>query len=80
MTVDVVNAQKEKVDSVELSEDVFGGRVNTGLIWEAVVHQNATERRGTSSVSAFGSTVTRSWRERGAMWVRTRIRVRRTCS
>ena len=29
------------------SDDVFGGRVNDDLIWESVVRQNASERRGT---------------------------------
>ena len=46
MTLDVVNAQNEKVDSVEISDAVFGGRVDAGLVWESVVHQNASERRG----------------------------------
>lgn len=47
MKLDVVNGQNEKVDAVELNEDVFGGRVKTDLIWESVVQQNAAERRGT---------------------------------
>ena len=34
MTLDVVNAQNEKVDSLDLDSTVFGGSVNTGLIWE----------------------------------------------
>ena len=44
---------------------MFGGRVNTGLIWESVVHQNATDRRGTAAtktrvvmtVSGYGKSV-----------------------
>jgi len=47
MTLDIVNSQNEKVGSVELKDAVFGGRVNTDLIWESVTHQNASERRGT---------------------------------
>ena len=47
MKIDVVNADNKKVDSVELSDEVFGGRVNGGLIWESVVHTNASKRRGT---------------------------------
>ena len=47
MTLDVVNSQNQKVASLELNEDVFGGRVNGDLIWESVVRQNASERRGT---------------------------------
>ena len=39
--------QNEKVGSLDLSDEVFGGRVKTDLIWESVVHANAAERRGT---------------------------------
>ena len=34
MTLDVVNDQNEKVGSLDLDSTVFGGVVNTGLIWE----------------------------------------------
>ncbi len=47
MKIDVVNTDNKKVGSLELSDDVFGGRVNGGLIWESVVHTNASKRRGT---------------------------------
>jgi large subunit ribosomal protein L4 len=47
MKVDVVNSDNKKIGSVELSDDVFGGRVNGSLIWESVVHTNASKRRGT---------------------------------
>src|SRR5438128_4136097 len=47
MTLDVVNGDNEKVGSVDLSDDVFGGPVKRDLIWAAVVRQNASERRGT---------------------------------
>ena len=47
MTLDVVNAQNQKVGSVDLRDDVFGGRVKTDLIHESVVRANAAERRGT---------------------------------
>ena len=68
MTLDVVNEQNEKVDSLELSDDVFGGYVATGLIWEAVVHEQACRRRGTHAtktrgrVSGAGS---KPWRQKG---------------
>ena len=32
MTVDVVNGQNEKVGSLDLRDDVFGGRIKTDLI------------------------------------------------
>jgi large subunit ribosomal protein L4 len=47
MKVDVVNSDNKKVGSLELNDDVFGGRVNGAVIWEAVVHANALEHRGT---------------------------------
>ena len=47
MKIDVVNTDNKKVDSIELNDDVFGGRVNDSLIWESVVHTNASARRGT---------------------------------
>jgi large subunit ribosomal protein L4 len=47
MKLDIVNAKNEKVGALELNDDVFGGRVNTGVIWESVVQLNAAERRGT---------------------------------
>ena len=47
MKVDVVNTDNKKVGSLELDDEVFGGRVNDALIWESVVHTNASKRRGT---------------------------------
>jgi large subunit ribosomal protein L4 len=47
MKLDIVNTKNEKVGALELNDDVFGGRVNTDLIWESVVQLNAAERRGT---------------------------------
>ena len=47
MKVDVVNTDNKKVGSLELKDEVFGGRVNGSIIWESVVHANAAERRGT---------------------------------
>ena len=68
MTLDVVNDQNEKTGSVELSDEVFAGRVNTGLIWESVVHQNAEDRRGTHATKTRGrvrSTGKKPWRQKG---------------
>src|ERR671924_1500438 len=68
MTVDVVNQQNEKVGSVDLSDEVFGARINSGLIWESVVRANAAERRGTHAtknralVSGSGK---KPWRQKG---------------
>jgi large subunit ribosomal protein L4 len=68
MTIDVVNAQNKKVGSVELNDEVFGGRVKTDLIHESVVRLNAAERRGThktknrANVSGSGK---KPWRQKG---------------
>ncbi|OFW01923.1 MAG: 50S ribosomal protein L4 [Acidobacteria bacterium RIFCSPLOWO2_02_FULL_68_18] len=68
MTVDVVNAQNEKVGSLELRDEVFGGRIKTDLIHESVVRANAAERRGTHAtktralVSGSGK---KPWRQKG---------------
>jgi len=68
MTVDVVNAQNEKVGSVDVSDDVFGGRVKTDLIHESVVRANAAERRGTHATKTRGlvsGTGKKPWRQKG---------------
>src|SRR5262245_37861409 len=68
MTVDVVNQQNQKVGSLDLRDEVFGGRVNTNLIHESVVRANAAERRGTHAtktramVSGSGK---KPWRQKG---------------
>src|ERR687895_49561 len=68
MTVDVVNSQNKKVGSVDLNDDVFGGRVKTDLIHESVVRENAAARRGThmtknrALVSGSGK---KPWRQKG---------------
>jgi large subunit ribosomal protein L4 len=47
MTLDVVNKDNQKVGSVDVADAVFSGPIKTDLIWESVVRQNASERRGT---------------------------------
>ena len=68
MTLDVVDLQNEKVGSVEVSDEVFGGRVNRGIIWESVVHELASERRGTHATKTRGEvsgTGKKPWRQKG---------------
>ena len=68
MTLDVVNLQNEKVGSVEADERLFGVKVRPALIWEAVVHQNASERRGTHSTKTRGvvrGSGKKPWRQKG---------------
>ena len=68
MTLDVVNGENEKVGAVDVRDDVFGGRINTDVMWESVVHANAAERRGThmaknrALVSGSGK---KPWRQKG---------------
>jgi large subunit ribosomal protein L4 len=68
MTLDVVNGENQKVGSVDLKDDLFGGRVRTDLVWESVVRQNASERRGThmtknrALVSGSGR---KPWKQKG---------------
>ena len=47
MTLDVVNSQNEKIGAVDLDDAVFGGTIKKDLIWESVVRENASTRRGT---------------------------------
>ena len=68
MQLDIVNNENQKVGSVDVRDEVFGGRVNTDLMWESVVHANAAERQGTHAtknralVSGGGK---KPWRQKG---------------
>jgi large subunit ribosomal protein L4 len=68
MQIDVVNAQNEKVGSLDLRDEVFGGRVKTDLIHESVVHANAAARRGTHATknrAAVSGSGKKPWRQKG---------------
>ena len=68
MTLDVVNNSNEKVGTVDVNDDLFGGRVKTALVWESVVAEQAAKRRGTHAtknralVSGSGK---KPWRQKG---------------
>ncbi len=68
MTLDIVNGENQKVGSVDVKDDVFGGRVQGALVWESVVRENAAARRGThmtknrALVSGSGK---KPWRQKG---------------
>ena len=68
MKIDVVNTDNKKIGSLELNDEVFGGRVNGAVIWESVVHSNAAERRGThqtknrANVAGSGR---KPWKQKG---------------
>lgn len=68
MQIDVVNAQKEKVASLEIGDAVFGGVVKRELIWQSVVHEQAEARRGTHATknrAAVSGTGKKPWRQKG---------------
>ena len=68
MRIDIVNTNNDKIGDLELKDDIFGGRVRSSLIWESVVQQGASERRGTHAtknralVSGSGK---KPWRQKG---------------
>ena len=68
MNIDVVNDQNEKVGSIELDDELVGGRDRSHLVWESVVHANAADRRGTHATKTRGlvsGTGKKPWRQKG---------------
>ena len=67
-TLKVINTENQPVDEVNLSEKVFGLKVNQHLLWEAVKSYLANQRRGTAStktraeVSGGGA---KPWKQKG---------------
>src|SRR5580765_4522278 len=68
MQLDVVDSENKKIGTVDVNDEVFGGRVNVDLMWESVVHANAADRQGThqtknrANVSGSGK---KPWRQKG---------------
>ena len=68
MKLDVVDNTNKKVGSLDLNDELFGGRVKSDLIWESVVQEQASKRRGTHAtknralVSGSGK---KPWRQKG---------------
>jgi large subunit ribosomal protein L4 len=68
MKINIVNGNNEKIGALDLNEQVFGGRVKTDLIWEAVVQANASDRRGTHATknrAAVSGSGKKPWRQKG---------------
>ncbi len=67
-SIDVKNLNNETVGSLELRDDVFAAPVNETLLWEAVRHWGASQRRGThktkgrAEVSGSGKKL---WKQKG---------------
>jgi large subunit ribosomal protein L4 len=68
MDIDVVDRSNKKVGTLALSDELFGKRVKTDLIWESVIHEQASARRGTqkaktrSEVQGSGKKL---WKQKG---------------
>ena len=68
MKLDIVDKTNKKVGALDLNDELFGGPVKSDLIWESVVQQNASDRRGTHAtknralVSGSGK---KPWRQKG---------------
>ena len=68
MQLDVVNSENKKVGTVDVNDEVFGGRINGDLMWESVIHANAADRSGTHAAKtrAFVSgTGKKPWKQKG---------------
>ena len=68
MTLDVVNNENKKVGSLDVSDELFGGRVKVDLIHESVVRANAAERQGTHATKTRGlvsGSGRKPWRQKG---------------
>jgi large subunit ribosomal protein L4 len=67
-TVDVVSAENQKVREVKLSPEVFGAKVNSHLLYEAVKQYRAGGRRGThltKNRALVSGTGKKPWRQKG---------------
>ena len=68
MQLDVVNSSNEKVGALQVSDEIFGGRVNTDLIWESVVRENAAKRQGTHATknrALVAGSGKKPWKQKG---------------
>jgi len=68
MTLDVVNNENQKVGSLDVSDELFGGRVKVDLIHESVVRANAADRQGTHATKTRGlvsGSGRKPWRQKG---------------
>ncbi|MBI4482579.1 MAG: 50S ribosomal protein L4 [Acidobacteria bacterium] len=66
--VEVKNLENQVVEKLNLDDQVFGIEPNTGLIWEAVRHFLAAQRKGTASTKTRGEVSgsgKKLWRQKG---------------
>ncbi len=65
---DVVNTSADKVGEIEVSDELFGVEVNTGVLHEVVCMQRANRRAGTASTKTRGEVRgggAKPWRQKG---------------
>ena len=68
MKVDVLNIEGKKVESVELSAEIFEAPINTSLMHQAYVRQMANARLGTHKTKSRGEVSgggRKPWRQKG---------------
>jgi large subunit ribosomal protein L4 len=68
MDIDVVDSSNKKVGTLALSDELFGRRVKTDLIWEGVTHEQASARRGTQKAktrSEVAGSGKKLWKQKG---------------
>ena len=66
--VKVKNLKSEEVGEIELSDDVFGARLNKSVIYAAVKSYQANQRAGTSATKTRGDTSgsgRKLWKQKG---------------
>jgi large subunit ribosomal protein L4 len=66
--VTVKDLKGKSVGDLELSDEVFGVRLNRALLWEAVQHFRAAQRQGTVSTKTRGmvsGSGKKPWRQKG---------------
>jgi large subunit ribosomal protein L4 len=67
-TIDVKNLAGETVREFQIAEEVFGGRPNQSLLWEAVKQYLASQRSGTHKTKSRGEVSgggKKPWRQKG---------------
>jgi large subunit ribosomal protein L4 len=67
-SVDVIDLNNKKVGSVDLSDAVFAAEVNEALLYEAVRHYQAGQRRGTAATKTrheVAGSGKKLWKQKG---------------
>lgn len=68
ITLPVYNMQGEEVEKINLNPDVFDGKVNEAVVYQAVVMYQANKRKGTASTKTQGEVSgggRKPWKQKG---------------